>query len=182
MLDSIAPLLVGWQVGTSLLDLGTGGGFPGLPLALKSNVARFMLLDSKRKVADGLNRFLNEAGLSAKGLALAERAETLGHQEGFREAYTCVVVRAVASLPSLVELGIPFLVPEGELWCWKSDLDEVSDAQSALEQLHARVLRAMAYRLPDEDSDRYILAIGRIGEVPLKFPRREGIPHKRPLH
>ncbi len=181
VLDSIAPLVAGWGTGINLLDLGTGGGFPGVPLALQANLPRFTLLDSKRKVVEGLNEFLNEAGLSARGTALSVRSETLGHQEGFRGSYDRVVVRAVASLPTLIELGIPFLVPEGELWCWKSDLEEVQAAGAALEQLHTRVLRALVYRLPEEDSDRYILALGREGEIPLKYPRREGLPHKRPL-
>jgi len=137
VIDSIAPLHAGWIPGTSLLDLGTGGGFPGLPLALQAQLPRFVLLDSKRKLTEGLNGFMMGVGLSARGVSMPERAETLGHRKGFRETYDRVVVRAVASLPTLVELGIPFLVPEGELWCWKSDLEEISISEAAFEQLNA---------------------------------------------
>lgn len=181
VLDSIAPHLAGWGMGTSLLDLGTGAGFPGLPLALQTNTPRFILLDSKRKIVQILNEFLSEAGLSDRGEALSERAEVLGHQEEFRQSYDRVVVRAVDALPVLIELGIPFLVPEGELWSWKSDLKEITTIQKALDQLNARVLKAASYRLPGEDSDRFIVSIGRVGELPDKYPRHDGIPHKRPL-
>lgn len=181
VLDSIAPLLAGWNMGTSLLDLGTGAGFPGMPIALQSNLPSFVLLDSKRKITQELNGFLNKACLSLRGMAVSERAEVLGHQEGFRESYDRVVVRAVDTLPVLIELGVPLLVPDGELWCWKSDLKEVITAQEALDQLAARVRKVLSYRLPEEDSDRFIVSIGRVGEVPTKYPRHEGIPHKRPI-
>lgn len=182
VIDSIAPLLAGWSVGGTLLDLGTGAGFPGMPISFQAEISRFTLLDSKRKVVDELNGFLaREGGLADRGQALSERAEELGHQTGYRESFDRVVVRAVDSLPVLIELGIPFLNPAGELWCWKSGLEEISCAAHALGEMQASVLRVLSYRLPGEAIDRHIVAIGRTGEVPVKYPRRTGIPHKRPL-
>jgi 16S rRNA (guanine527-N7)-methyltransferase len=211
ILDSCVPLLAGWELGESMLDLGTGGGFPGLPLFYSCterattggcpyNTFRLILLDSRQKVVTGLNRLLTTLSVEAhsraplqgehpsggtpglwKGTAVWERAENLARQDSYREQFDRVVTRAVAPLAVLVELGIPFLNKRGELWCWKSDLNEVPGATHVLEELHAKIQDALEYRLPSEEQSRYIMRIIRKGELNPRYPRKAGIPQKRPL-
>jgi 16S rRNA (guanine527-N7)-methyltransferase len=181
VLDSLVPFFAGWEVGERVLDLGTGPGFPGIPLAAYYANARFSLLEKRQKVAKILSGFLETSELSRRCAVHTERAEDLAHDPSHRGWYDCVVTRAVASLPCLIEIGIPFLKPGAELWCWKSDLSEIDTAARALDELHSEVVRAARYRLPDEERDRVVLGIRRCGDIPDRYPRRAGVPQKRPL-
>lgn len=181
VLDSWAPAIAGWDVGERFLDLGTGAGFPGLPLAACFERAAFTLLESKAKLARLLGQFLTSSPLGSRGEVLAERAEVAAHHPSRRGNYSTVVTRAVASLPVLIELGVPFLQSGGELWCWKSDLEEVAGVGEALTALSAEIARALRYRLPSETRDRYVIAIRRVGDLDSRYPRKPGIPAKRPL-
>jgi len=181
VLDSLAPLYAGWELGEPFLDLGTGAGFPGIPLAVQGEANRFVFLESKGKVGRILEGFLNESGLSSKGEVLTGRAEELAHQTEYRGKYQTVVVRAVGSLSTLIEIGAPFLQDGGTLWCWKSDLVELQQAERAMLELNTEFFRGVQYCLPSEEKTRYILAFVRRGEVDKKYPRRAGVPQKRPL-
>ncbi len=181
VLDSWVPTLAGWDIGDRFLDLGTGAGFPGLPLAAYHESVRFTLLESKAKLAGLLSPLVASLPLHTRGEVVAERAEVMGHWPDQRGRYSVVVTRAVAALPVLIELGIPFLREGGELWAWKSSLGEVSEAGAALSALSAKVSRALCYRLPSEERDRFVVAIRRAGDIDPRFPRKPGIPAKRPL-
>lgn len=181
VLDSLAPAIAGWDVGVRFLDLGSGAGFPGVPLAARFEEAAFTLLESKAKPANLLGQFMATSSLRSRGEALAERAETAAHHPSRRGQYSAVVTRAVASLPVLIELGTPFLRKGGELWCWKSDLEEVVGAGAALSALSAEISRTLRYRLPSETRDRYVISIRRVGDLDSRYPRKPGIPSKRPL-
>lgn len=181
VLDSLVPSFADWEVGERIADLGAGPGFPGVPLAVQSPMTEIAFLEKRKKVAGILGQFLESCGLSRRCVVFAERSEDLAHDPSHRGQYDCVVTRAVSSLACLIELGIPFLKPGGELWCWKSDLSEIDDAVRALAELNSEVVRAVHYRLPGEEKDRFVLAIRRCGEIPDRYPRRAGLPQKRPL-
>jgi len=181
VMDSLVPVFAGWSLGDRFLDLGTGAGFPGIPLAAFYPDTSFTLVEKRRKVAEILRSFLAESCLSARGKAVAERAEILARDPEERNRYDRVVTRAVASLACLIELGIPFLKTGGELWCWKSDLSEIETSRNALAELRAEATKTVRYRLPGEKSDRFVIAIEKKGETPDRYPRRAGIPQKRPL-
>jgi 16S rRNA (guanine527-N7)-methyltransferase len=152
-----------------------------VPLAAHSAECHVSLLESKAKVGKLLAEFLASSFLAAHGAVLIGRAETLAHDPIHRAQYDTVVSRAVAALPVLIELGVPFLDEGGELWCWKSSLDELVDSERALAELNATPVRALRYRLPSEDHDRFVIALRRTGGLPGRYPRKEGIPSKRPL-
>lgn len=181
VLDSLAPLYGGWKVESPLLDMGCGPGFPGVPLACQTESPQWSLVESKKKIANALEDFLHKAELSEHGKAFGERLEDLARNKEHRGRYKRVTTRALASLPTLLELGIPFLADGGELWCWKSDSDELALAEKALHELNAKFVRGIQYQLPKEEQARMVLAFTRIGNIPEKYPRRKGIPQKRPL-
>ena len=181
VIDSLVPSFAGWEIGEQVLDLGTGPGFPGIPLAAHYIDSKISLLEKRQKVARILSKFLETSGLSSRCAILTERSEDLAHEAAYRGRYDCVVTRAVASLPCLIELGVPFLRKGGELWCWKSDLSEIGTAARALNDLNSEAVLAVRYQLPDEDRDRVVLAIRRCGDLPDRYPRRAGLPQKRPL-
>jgi 16S rRNA (guanine527-N7)-methyltransferase len=106
------------------VDLGSGGGFPGLPLAAALPAERALLVDSVRKKAAFLEAAAAATGLADRVEVAAVRAEALAADPGHREHWPAVVSRAVAGLPELVELAFPLLAPGGSLVAWKGDLDE----------------------------------------------------------
>lgn len=181
VMDSLVPWLAGWDLGESLIDIGTGPGFPGVPLGLQSEELRFALVESKKKVANLLTEFLVREGVSPRGTVQGERIEELAHHPDHRGAYDRVVTRALASLPVLVELGIPYLREKGELWCWKSSISELNEVGKALEELNASVSRILEYNLPGEAAPRFILSFLKHSATSPKYPRKLGIPQKKPL-
>jgi len=179
--DSLIPFFADWEVGTRFLDLGTGAGFPGVPLAACYTKAAFTLLESRKKVASRLGEFLVEAGLSMRGSICSLRSEEAARDPNYRGRYDRVVCRAVAPLPSLIELGVPFLREKAELWCWKSDLDELNQCDCALGELCSELGAILEYTLPGESRSRFVISIRREGDIPDKYPRRAGLSRKKPL-
>ncbi len=166
--------------GSRVLDLGTGAGFPGLVLACTCPELSFTLLDATAKKCD----FLRETAASL-GLANAEvvcgRAEELGRGP-LRESFDLVTARAVASLRELVELALPLLKQGGVLLAMKGAnwAEEVEEADHALTELAGTVKESREYTLSAGDR-RCLLLIEKLGPTPDKYPRRPGMPHKRPL-
>lgn len=166
--------------GSRVLDLGTGAGFPGLVLACTCPELSFTLLDATAKKCD----FLRETAASL-GLANVEvicgRAEELG-RSAMRESFDLVTARAVASLRELVELALPLLKQGGVLLAMKGAnwAEEVESAIHALAELRGEVRERREYNLSARDR-RCLLLIEKLGPTPDKYPRRPGMPHKRPL-
>ncbi len=167
------------QLHGRVLDLGTGAGFPGIPLALVLPQVDFVLMDSLRKRINFLEEVSLSLGLTGLEL-LHARAEEAARKD-YREAFDFVVTRALAPLPVLLEYTIPFLKEGGYLYAYKGKKldEELVEARGALKELGARVEEIYDYRLGEED--RKILAIKKIKATPKKYPRRPGLASKEPL-
>ncbi len=182
-LDSLTLLrLPLWEGPLKVLDLGTGPGFPGLPLKIVRPELEMVLLDAtKKKVA-----FVEEAiaALGLKGArALWGRAELLAHAPEHREAYGRVVARAVAPLCVLAELGLPFLALEGVMVAQKGPRvgEELSGLQGALEALGGTLLGVETFSLPLTEERRSLVLLGKACPTPIRYPRRPGVPERNPL-
>ncbi|GMV65938.1 MAG: hypothetical protein AMXMBFR75_17350 [Candidatus Hinthialibacteria bacterium] len=181
VLDSLALHFALWRPTGRVLDLGTGGGFPGIPLAALNPDTPFVLLDSKQKVTRLLEDFIQSDPDSPNIQTLTARSEEAAHDPGHRGCYQTVVTRAVAALPVLIELALPFLTDGGQLICWKSDLSELSTSSKALAELRGSISALHKYHLPGEEKERYLIQITHQSPCPDHFPRKTGIPNKRPL-
>jgi 16S rRNA (guanine527-N7)-methyltransferase len=167
--------------GQELVDIGSGAGFPGLILAISKPSCQVTLVESDRKKALFLNIAADELQLP-NVLVAVERAEILGHKEGFREHYQLCTSRAVAALNILLELALPLLQTGGRaiLWKGRNYQQEIKAAQNALNTLNGVVVGTHYYTLTQE-RDRVLLVVEKTMPAPEKYPRRPGIPAKRPL-
>lgn len=166
----------------SAIDIGTGAGFPGVPLKILRPQTPLSLLDSSRKRIDFL-RYLSKS-LKLKGLEIIwGRAEDYGRREGYRERYDIVLARALARLNVLVELGIPFLKVKGLFIAQKGQnlSRELEEARRTIEILGGELKGIISLRLPLSRKSRKLVIIEKILETPERFPRRPGIPQKRPI-
>lgn len=167
--------------GHRLLDLGSGAGFPGIPLKISFPGVQVFLLEAQRKRCAFLREVCRALELDTCTV-LAGRAEDLGRLPGLRAAFDRVVVRALARLPVVLELGLPFLQPGGLLVALKGrDVErELEEARAALEVLGGEVARVVPYRFPGEVG-RHVVVIGKVAPTPDGYPRRAGLPARRPL-
>jgi len=181
-LDSLTILKAIDMKEISAIDIGTGAGFPGIPLKILKPQISLSLLDSSRKRIEFL-KYLSKS-LKLKGLEIIwGRAEDYGRKEEYREKYDIVLARALARLNVLVELGIPFLKIRGLFIAQKSQKlkGELEEARRAIEILGGELKGVISLRLPFSRKSRKLVIIEKILETPPRFPRRSGIPQKRPL-
>ncbi|MER3479954.1 MAG: 16S rRNA (guanine(527)-N(7))-methyltransferase RsmG [Meiothermus sp.] len=181
--DSLTCLLTGLFEGQErVIDVGTGAGFPGLPLRIAKPALRLGLLEATRKKVEYLERAIQALPL-ANVQALWGRAEELAHKPEFREAYDRAVVRAVGTMATVAELGLPFVRVGGFLVVQKGpDLrDELRPLPKALEILGGKLVEIKELRLPVIEDQRRLLVIEKTAETPLQYPRRPGLPAKHPL-
>jgi 16S rRNA (guanine527-N7)-methyltransferase len=166
----------------SLLDLGTGAGFPGIPLKIMYPNLKITLVDSLRKRVDYLNLVIDELGLKDI-TAIHSRAEVLAHDTKYREQYDIVVSRAVANLSVLSEYCIPFVKAGGVFISYKSgeSMEEITNASNAIGMLGGKRAKAVEFVLPDSDYSRCNVVIEKKKTTEDRFPRKEGVPSKRPL-
>lgn len=166
--------------GITCLDVGSGGGFPALPLAIVCPNTQFVLLEVEQKKVNWLIEAKQEMQLSNVEI-IRGRAETLAHDPGLREKYEVVTARAVAELRVLLEYTLPFVKPGGKLVAWKGPAapDELAAASSALSELNGRYEKSIEYMINQEK--RYLLLIEKVGKLANKYPRSEGTPKKKPL-
>ncbi len=168
--------------GEWVVDLGSGAGFPGLPLAVARPKVRFTLVEATGKKAAFLRGVVGELGLSRVDVVQA-RAEELGRDPAWRERVDGVVARAVAPLSTLVEWALPLCRVGGRLVALKGPAAdaEVAAAGRALAELRGRVTRADRFRLPGGPEERVVLAVLKTGATPVRYPRRAGVASRRPL-
>ncbi len=183
ILDSIAPAkIVEFKSKSKWIDIGTGGGLPGIPLAILYPHADFVLLDSVQKKVEAIKGFVDSLHLM-NVQAIWERAEVLGQDSGHREQYDGVLTRAVAPLRILLELGIPLIHPYGHVVIYKGPdyITELNEARNSVVKLHAESPRVYHYALPEGMGDRTILEATKKEPTPATYPRRPGTPNKKPL-
>ena len=164
------------------LDIGSGAGFPGLPIKIAHPDLRLTLLESNEKKASFLGRVITE--LSLEGVSVvAARAEEAGRLPEHRASYALVLARAVAPLRVLAELALPFLAIDGVLAAPKGSAAprEVREAQAALEELGGTVEDTVRLKAPAQGRAPTLLIVRKTSETPERYPRRPGIPRKRPL-
>lgn len=177
---TIAPYLKNAQ---SILDIGTGAGFPGIPLAILENSKDFVLMDSLNKRIIFLQEVIQNIALT-RVQAIHGRAEELGKEKEHREHYDLVTSRAVAKLNILLEYMLPFVKVGGRCICMKSQEieEELEEAKQAIELLGGKLERVDEIILPESDVKRKIIVIQKVRQTPIKYPRKPGTPSKEPIH
>lgn len=169
--------------GARLIDVGSGGGFPGLPLAIAFPEMDVTLLEATGKKVDFLEHMIDLLGLS-NCHAVHGRAEDLAHDPEHREVYDAATARALAPLPALVELCLPFVKVGGVLIAPKGT-DAEQEIYAASNALSALGGEAEGIILPEPDSaisaDHRLVVIGKAAPTPETYPRRAGVPTRRPL-
>lgn len=185
-LDSAYVAVLTDLSGKRIIDVGTGAGFPGMVLKILFPDMEIVLLDSLRKRVDFLKNVITELGLSGIE-AIHGRAEELGQDENFRESFDICVSRAVSDLPVLSELCIPFVKVGGEFVAYKSveASDEISRAQKAIETFGGKFKDVKSFSLSHPETGekfaRDFVIISKVEFTPSKYPRRPGIPGKKPI-
>ena len=164
-----------------LLDVGSGAGIPGVPLKILFSNISLTLLDSVHKKTDFLDHLVARLGLEGVEV-LTGRAEDLGREEGYREQFDLVVSRGVAQLPTLVELALPFCTPGGTFIAQKKgEIEgEIAQATRAIDILGGRLREVRKVEL-EEVGERALVIIDKLSATPHRYPRRAGVPSKRPL-
>ena len=180
-LDCIAPLAGGFPAAASAADVGSGAGFPGIPLAIMLPDTRFTLIDALAKRVEFLQSVIERLGLNAEALHL--RAEDVARRPGLREGFDLTVARAVAPTNVLCEYLLPLTRVGGQMLALKGPGldDELAQAQNALALLGGEVARIQPLPMPGRDWDHRAVWIQKTAPTPDKYPRRAGMVEKRPL-
>ncbi|HHU50508.1 MAG TPA: 16S rRNA (guanine(527)-N(7))-methyltransferase RsmG [Firmicutes bacterium] len=171
-----------WQHAEKILDIGSGAGFPGIPLALCHRDREIVLVEANQKKAAFLHQIKDLFKLSNLRI-ISDRAESVAHCRQYREQFHLVTARAVANLPTLLELATPFCRIGGVFIAYKGpDInEEVITAQVAFEILGSEFVKSYAFVLPCGKGKRNLIVCQKIAATPEKYPRRPGIPNKKPL-
>jgi len=166
----------------SLADIGSGAGFPGIPLKICFPHIKLTIVDSLSKRISFLQHLCNELKLSDVQL-IHGRAEDIARQPAHRDAYDLVTARAVARLSLLNEFCLPFAKKNGLFAAMKGSdpAEELAEAQYSLKELRGSYEKVESFSLPVEESARHIIFIRKSGATPAKYPRKAGIPAKAPL-
>lgn len=186
-LDSALALLVApLRAGMRVLDVGTGAGFPGVPLKLMVPGIDLVLLDSLQKRCRFLEA-VSEQVVAPLGGGTAEvvwgRAEEVGRQADYRECFDLVTARAVAELRVLAEYCLPFVRVGGQFLAMKGPgaQAEVEGAARAIRILGAEVKEVRSVSLPGGHGERTLILMGKTGDTPPQYPRKAGTPERKPL-
>ncbi|XJS10702.1 16S rRNA (guanine(527)-N(7))-methyltransferase RsmG [Aerococcaceae bacterium WGS1372] len=183
--DSLMPLWMASDYFTDqakLMDVGAGAGFPSFPIKIVRPDLEITIVDSLNKRINFLNLLSEELGLE-KVQAVHGRAEEVGQNKDYRGQYDLVTARAVASLNVLSELCLPMVQKGGYFVALKAQRadEEIQQAQKAITTLGAKFEEQISENLPVEESEREIIVIKKTLDTPKKYPRRPGMPTKKPL-
>jgi 16S rRNA (guanine527-N7)-methyltransferase len=182
-LDSLSLVIAGERLNsTRIIDVGAGAGLPGLPLKIVFSEAKLVLLESRGKKVTFLNHIVKKLSLTNVEV-ISSRAEDAAHLGQYRESFDVVVSRAVAPLPELVELTLPFARTGGVFITQKKgDIDtEVEEATKAIKLLGGRLREVKVIDLKELSDGRRLVIIDKISPTPKAYPRRAGMPRKRPI-
>jgi 16S rRNA (guanine527-N7)-methyltransferase len=165
-----------------VIDLGTGAGFPGLPLKIIFPRMRLTLVDSVRKKTDFCEYIVTELGLKEVEI-IQDRAEIIGQTAAHRERYDWALARSVAVMPVLMEFLLPLAVIGGKVLAMKGENApaETQDAEYAIQILGGHIKKLLPISLPGVADQRYLVVIEKVAATPHKYPRRVGRPAKKPL-
>lgn len=182
-LDSLTLSLV-WKPSTvaSIIDVGTGAGMPGIPLKILYSNIKLVLLDSVAKKSAFLEHLKHKLQLPDIEVTVG-RAEEEAHRPEYREKFNIVLSRAVAELPTLVELALPFCAIGGIFIAQKKGeiTDEVERAYHAIALLGGKLREVRSIELEEFSEKRYLVIIDKVSHTPEQYPRRAGVPKKRPI-
>lgn len=168
--------------GAKIVDVGTGAGFPGIPLAIVNNSLKITLVDSLNKRLIFLQEVVNKLNLNNVEIIHA-RAEEFGQNKKYREKFDYATSRAVANLSTLAEYLIPLVKVDGKCLCMKASdaTDEIEQAKKAINVLGGTIQNIEEFVLPQSDIGRTIVTINKVRQTPGKYPRKAGTPSKEPI-
>jgi 16S rRNA (guanine527-N7)-methyltransferase len=186
ILDSLQGLNVAARTGStpilskarSVIDIGTGAGFPGVVLAIARPELQVTLLEATRKKCN----FLESAAPPNVGV-LCARAEVVGHDRQWREHFDVAVARAVGSFSEVCELCLPFVKIGGHVLLWRGvdAMEEIRRSRDAVKKLGGAARVVSKYQLPGHETDYSLVLVSKTGSTPERFPRRDGLPKSKPL-
>ena len=182
-LDSLTILKTGlFKKGVKIIDIGTGGGFPGLPLKIVDDSIDLVLLDSLKKRIKFLDEVINSTNLDS-AIAIHGRAEDYGQDKLYREGFDIATSRAVASLDILCEYSLPFIKVGGYFIAMKGkEIDEeLKEAEKAIKILGGEVVDKLLVEVPNSNIVHSLIICKKVSETPTKYPRQAGKPKKNPL-
>jgi 16S rRNA (guanine527-N7)-methyltransferase len=182
-LDSLTCLsMAGFDEGLQVVDIGTGAGFPGLPLKIYRPGIILTLVESLEKRVNFLKEVVEALGLKETRIIHA-RAEDFGREDKHRQRYDLAVARAVAGLPVLAEYCLPAVKTGGLFIAMKGPRveEEIKAAEKALSVLGGTLQEMVNMRLPLTGDERNLVKIKKVSPTPAKYPRRAGMPQKKPL-
>ena len=182
-LDSFSSFLVLRNTPlTNLIDIGTGAGFPGIPLKILLPELEVVLVDSINKKAEFCQHIID--CLELEGIqVIQDRVERLARDELYREKFDWAIARAVAQLSTLSEYMLPFVKIGGRMLAMKGDQGpiETQEAHNAFRLLGGELSSVVKVTLPGVTEDRYLITVNKRAITPDKYPRRVGVPNKKPL-
>lgn len=165
-----------------IVDVGTGAGFPGIPIAIIRNDVNIVLVDSLNKRINFLSEVINKLELK-NIIAIHSRAEDFGRMKEYRENFDKATSRAVANLATLSEYLMPLIKIKGECICMKgAEIEsELKESKKAVEILGGKVKDIDSFNLPNSDFSRNIIIIEKTNKTDKKYPRKPGTPSKEPI-
>lgn len=168
--------------GKRVVDIGTGAGFPGLVLKIAYPAVQLTLVESVGKKADFCRYMVKTLGLDNVEI-VQERAENVGQVQAYREQFDWAVARAVAALPVLAEYLLPLVRVGGSMLAMKGESGpaESHASEHALHMLGGHLRQLLPVTLPGVAEERYLVIVDKVAATPTRFPRRVGVPSKRPL-
>jgi len=185
-LDSLSIVLALPRIpppsGYHVIDIGTGAGLPGIPLKIVFPHVNLLLLEATRKKAGFLEHIKTVLGLNDVKVVVG-RAEEAAHLKPYREQFNLALGRAVAALPALVEMAMPFLRVGGRLIAQKKgDIqDEVASAKTAIKLLGGNLQKVERIEMAELPDNRYLVVVDKTAPSPAAYPRRPGLPAKQPI-
>lgn len=181
-LDSLSCLQAMPQLPPLVIDVGTGAGFPGIPLKIVQPHIALTLVEATGKKVSFLRHMVQVLQLEQVTI-VHERAETVGQSAAYRGQFDLALARAVAPLSVLLEYLLPLLKPGGMLMALKGQAvsAEIAQAASALTVLGGQLTKSVSLTLPGSDLARNLILVEKVGPTPKKYPRKPGTPNKRPL-